>query len=72
MKYSKKPNKTGKRETAWLLIMWCVYLSVFGSIEALQVVVWPCFLFLGAAYGMDWASKQTNLLVNKEEAYVDK
>ena len=55
-------KKTYKRETAWVLILWCIYLSIFGNIAALQVVVWPSFLFLGAAYGMDWASKQTDLI----------
>ena len=68
---SEKKIKTYKRETAWVLILWCIYLSIFGNVASLQVVVWPSFLFLGAAYGMDWASKQTNLLNNKEEIYVD-
>ena len=63
---SQPTKKTYKRETAWLLMLWCVYLSIFGSVAALQAVVWPCFLFLGAAYGMDWASKQTNLVGDSE------
>lgn len=69
-----KLKKTYKRETAWTLMMWCIYLSIFGNIEALKIVVWPCFLFLGAAYGMDWASKQTNLLNKRmgEDNYGDR
>lgn len=60
-------TKTYKRETAWALIIWAIYISVFGSVEALTVMIWPVFLFVGAAYGMDWASKQTDIVKKAEE-----
>jgi len=49
--------KTYKREVAFLMFAHAVYLSVWGDIEALKVIIWPWTLFIGAAYGMDWVNK---------------
>ena len=61
-KNSLKQNKTYKREVAVGLVIWLIWLAEAGNIAALTVVAWPVFLFLGAAYGMEWASKQTNIV----------
>lgn len=55
-------KKTYKREVAKVLILWAIYISIWGSAEVLSIMIWPVFLFVGAAYGMDWASKQTSLV----------
>lgn len=58
-------QKTYKREVAFILL---VFLGVIvwqaakaDPIEALKLIVWPIMLFAGAAWGMDWAGKQTGL-----------
>ena len=60
-----KTKKTYKREVAALLAAFLCFIayraSVVDSIETLKIIVWPIMLFVGAAYGMQWASKQTNL-----------
>lgn len=50
-------KKTWKREVAILLLLWLVYLSIFGSIEVLSLVVWPVFAFAVGAFGIDEYSK---------------
>ena len=51
-------KKTYKRETAWLILLWVVYLSIWGNINALTIVVYPAFGFILAAFGFDWYGKQ--------------
>ena len=60
-------SKTYKREVAVGLVMWLIWLAEAGNIAALTVVAWPVFLFLGAAYGMEWAAKQTKLVGTSDE-----
>ena len=55
-------KKTYKRETAFLILLYLMYLGLFGTIEALTIVIWPFMLFVGTAFGMDWASSQTDLV----------
>lgn len=50
-------DKTWKRETAILVLLWVIYVSIHGSVQALSIIVWPAFLFIGAAFGMEWAKK---------------
>lgn len=57
--------KTWKRETAWAIL---AFLGVIvwqaaqhDPVEALRIIVYPAMLYVGAAFGMEWASKQTNL-----------
>lgn len=52
-------RKTFKRETAWAFIAIMSYVIYQGDAEILKVIVWPFMLFVGASFGMDWASKQT-------------
>jgi len=55
-------KKTYKRETAWAFILILGYIIGVGDVELLKVVVWPFMLFIGAAFGMDWAAKQTDIM----------
>jgi hypothetical protein len=55
-------KKTWKRETAWGFIFILCYAIYAGDVEMVKVIVWPIMLFVGAAFGMDWTSKQTDLL----------
>ena len=62
--------KTYKREAAIMIIVYLCYLGLYGRVEALEVIAWPFMLFVGAAFGMDWAGKQTSLVSRKKE-YTD-
>lgn len=64
--------KTFKRETAWAALLYQASIAVYAMagptaeiIAARGVVAGvtalPVFLFAGAAFGMDWAKKQTTL-----------
>ena len=40
----------------------CVFVMAFmGMLEALAILTPPVFLFAMAVFGLDWASKQTEL-----------
>ena len=58
-------EKTFKRELAALLALFLCFIAWKASeaepVETLKVIIWPIMLFVGAAYGMAWASKQTDL-----------
>ena len=50
-------NKTWKREVAFLLLCWIVYLSLFGTLAVFEVAIWPVFFFAAGAFGLDEYSK---------------
>ena len=54
-----KPKKTYKRETAWVLLGIIGYTVFVGNSSILEIIIWPFMFFIAAAYGMDWATKQT-------------
>lgn len=60
-------KKTWKREVALGLLGFIFYLGFTGSVEVLEIVIWPFMLYVGAAYGMEWASKQTTLTTQRFE-----
>lgn len=64
-------NRTYKRETAWVLLLLWVGVVVFSMITldttVLSIVTPAVFLFAGAAFSMDWASKQTGLTDGKRD-----
>lgn len=62
-----KVKKTFKRETAWAFLGIIAYVVFQENVELLEVLVWPFMLFIGTAYGMDWASKQTDLTRNRSQ-----
>ena len=51
-------NKTFKREIAIALLLWLVYVVEVKDVAIIEVLVWPVFAFLGAAFGLDAYSKQ--------------
>jgi len=58
-------KKTYKREVATALLTLLGYVVVIGNVEVLEVIVWPFMVFAGAAFGMDWAGKQGNELISR-------
>lgn len=63
--------KTYKREVAVMLLTYLAYLGLYGRVEVLEVIVWPFMLFVGAAFGMEWASKQTDLVKKDSQDVYD-
>jgi hypothetical protein len=59
-------KRTYKRELALAVFVWLVYLSVY-SIEALTVVVFPAFSYIGLALGLDWWGKTGPAKVNTQD-----
>ena len=51
-------QKTFKREVAIALLLWLVYVVEVKDVAIVEVLVWPIFAFLGAAFGLDAYSKQ--------------
>ena len=49
--------KTYKREVAGVILIWLIYLSIWGSLGALEIVIWPAFVFILGAYGLDEQNK---------------
>ena len=64
--------KTYKRETAIVILFYLGYLGLYGRIEVLEILAWPLMLFVSAAFGMDWAGKQTELTRNTKNAPIEK
>lgn len=54
-------NKTYKREVAFLMLLYLMYLGLYGTVAVLEVLAWPFMFFVAAAFGMEWSSKQTDL-----------
>ncbi len=58
-------KKTFKREIAVCLVAFLCFIAWKAAeaepVETLKVIIWPVMLFVGAAFGMQWASKQTGL-----------
>lgn len=53
-------KRTFKRELAIVIVLFLFYLCIFGSPAIVEVVVWPFMLYVGAAFGMEWAGSQLN------------
>ena len=62
-------KKTFKREIALGLAIFLCFIAWKAAeaepVETLKVIIWPIMLFVGAAFGMQWASKQTGLTTRK-------
>lgn len=52
--------KTFKREVAIAILLYLFYLGIYGDPIIVEAVVWPFMLYVGAAFGMDWARSQLN------------
>ena len=53
MRLSWLSNKTWKREVAFVILLWLIYLSVMGPVGSLEIVVFPAFVFIYGAFGLD-------------------
>ena len=49
--------KTYKRELAVILLVWLVYIVETKNESIIEVLVWPVFTFVTAAFGLDQYSK---------------
>lgn len=52
-----KPSKTYKRELAVVLLIWLVYVVEVKDDSIIEILVWPIFTFVTAAFGLDQYSK---------------
>jgi hypothetical protein len=62
-------KKTYKRELAIILLIWLAYVVEVKDVSIIEVLVWPIFAFVGAAFGFDAYSKQLHELPPKERKY---
>ena len=53
-------KKTYKRELAIALLIWLIYVVEVKDVTVVEVLVWPIFAFVGAAFGFDAWGKQIN------------
>tara|TARA_R110000782_G_scaffold156492_1_gene248665 strand:+ start:48 stop:242 length:195 start_codon:yes stop_codon:yes gene_type:complete len=60
-------TKTYKREVAIACIVGVFVLAWFEMLSALAILAPLVFLFATAAFGLDWASRQTGLTKGKPE-----
>ena len=51
-------KKTFKREMAIALLLWLIYVVEVKDVSVVEVVIWPIFAFVGAAFGLDSWAKQ--------------
>lgn len=49
--------KTYKRELAVVLLVWLIYIVETKNESIIEVLVWPVFTFVTAAFGLDQYSK---------------
>lgn len=45
--------KTFKRELAIALIVWLVYVVEVKDVQIIEILVWPIFSYVTAAFGLD-------------------
>jgi len=53
-------KKTYKTELAVALLVWLIYVVEVKDVTIVEVLVWPIFAFVGAAFGFDAWGKQIN------------
>lgn len=51
-------KKTFKRELAVALLIWLGYVVEVKDVQIVEVLVWPIFAFVGAAFSLDVYSKR--------------
>lgn len=57
--------KTYKREVAVALLIWLAYVVEVKDANIVEILVWPIFAFLGAAFGLDSWAKQLQQPTNE-------
>lgn len=50
-------KKTFKRELAIILLVWLIYIVETKDASIIEILVWPVFTFVTAAFGIDQYSK---------------
>lgn len=50
-------QKTFKREVAVILLLWFFYVVEVKDDKIIEILVWPVFTFVTAAFGLDQYSK---------------
>ena len=50
-------RKTFKRELAVILLVWLIYIVETKDASIIEILVWPVFTFVTAAFGLDQYSK---------------
>ena len=63
-------KKTYKREVAFLLFVWLVYLVETKEPELVQILAFPIFTFGALAFGLQWYSPNGGLL-RKSSQFAD-
>lgn len=54
-------DKSYKREFAVVMWLHLVYLTIYGSLEMVNILIWPYTAFLLAAFGLQSIATQTDL-----------
>src|SRR6056297_2542544 len=62
-----KPKKTWKREVAFFLFIWLVYLVETKEPDLVQILAFPIFTFGALAFGLQWYAPNGGLLRNPSE-----
>tara|TARA_R110000764_G_scaffold49795_5_gene110029 strand:- start:20 stop:217 length:198 start_codon:yes stop_codon:yes gene_type:complete len=57
--------KTYKRESAWALIIWLMYIVETKDAATINILAWPILTFFGLAYSLDVHSRVTGLFGTK-------
>lgn len=77
--------KTFKRELAVLLLVWLVYIVETKDVQIIEVLAWPIFSYVGAAFGFDaygklqqslkssdrWRTERSGKYPTREDEYPD-
>jgi len=62
MEDNKQPKKSYKREVAFLLFVWLVYLVETKEPELVQILTFPIFTFGALAFGLQWYAPNGGVL----------
>ena len=62
MEKTNPPKKTYKREVAFLLFVWLVYLVETKEPELVNILAFPIFTFGALAFGLQWYAPNGSLL----------
>ena len=59
-------KKTFKREVAIAILIYLAVIIMMAAdqqpVETLKIIIWPAMIYVFQAFGMEWVSKQTNLV----------
>ena len=64
-----KSKKTYKRELAFLLFVWLVYLVETKEPELVKILAFPIFTFGALSYGLQWYAPNGGLLRQSSQSF---